>query len=310
MTNSPATPSTDEAIALAQAETDDLLHRVNEQVQDRTFDATDGVILQQLVEILGDGRGTTRLRCATILGEIGSPAIPFLLTALLEHPHVVVRRAAAKTITLIADPSAIPALIQALSEDEDTVVQGSAVGALARMGSAAVPVLLEILASLDRTESAKGHAAWALAFIGSEARADLYREIHSALPAVRSAVVGAIAKIAQENPTEAQAFDLLVQALSDPAENVRYEAASALGNLAYKPAIPHLLELLQHPEWETRKAGALALMKVGDSGEILALRSALTQESEAAVQSVIKLAIGQIERRQREQHSAETDWDD
>jgi bilin biosynthesis protein len=289
---------------IAQATTDTLLITVNAQVQSGCFDSSNADVLQQLVEILGDGRGTTRLRCATILGEIGSPATPVLITALLHHANVVVRRAAAKTLTLIADTTAIPALIQALSEDEDTVVQGSAVGAMARMGTAAVPVLLDILSSPDRTESAKGHAAWALAFIGSEAKADLYREITSELPAVRSAVVGAIAKVAQENPAETQAFQLLVQALTDPAENVRYEAASALGNLAYKPAIPNLIELLHHPEWETRKAGALALMKVAAPETIPALQAALSQEPEAAGQSVIKLAIAQIQRQ-----AAEADWD-
>lgn len=304
MSSTPDSASLSAEAAIAQAATDTLLITVNEQVKSGSFDTSQGDILQQLVEILGDSRGTTRLRCATILGEIGAPATPVLTEALLRHANVVVRRAAAKTITLIGDATAIPALIQALSEDPDTVVQGSSVGALARMGKAAVPVLLEILASHTRSESAKGHAAWALSFIGSEAKTELYREIKSDLPEVRSAVVGAISKVAQENPAEAPAFQLLVQALTDPAENVRYEAASALGNLAYKPAIPNLIELLQHPEWETRKAGALALMKVAEPETIPALQLALTQESEAAVQSVITLAIAQIERQ-----TADSDWD-
>jgi bilin biosynthesis protein len=208
----------------------------------------------------------------------------------------VVRRAAAKTVTLIADPTAIPTLIHSLLHDEDTVVKGSSVGALARMGEASVPVLLEILRSPEYPESTKGHAAWALAFIGAEAKELLYREITSDSEEVRCAVIGAIAKIAQEQPEE-RAFQLLIGSLGDRSQNIRCEAASALGNLTYKGAIPNLLELLAHPDPESRKAAALALMKIGDRETLAPLQTALTQESTAAVGTIIKLAISQIEKQ-------------
>jgi bilin biosynthesis protein len=249
---------------------------------------------------------------AETLGQIGEPATPFLLDALANHQNPVVRRAAAKTITLIADPVAIPTLVHSLLHDDDTVVQGSSVGALARMGEAAVPVLLDILRSPEHPESTKGHAAWALAFIGVEAKDRLYREINSPTAEIRYAVVGAIAKVAQENPQESQAFTLLVEALRDPAEIVREEAASALGNLAYSPAIPNLIELLHHSTWETRKAAVLALMKIGigDSTTetvstiVESLQAAMGQEMTPEVQAVIKLALTQIERQ-----TSTSDWD-
>ncbi|HBE53531.1 MAG TPA: glycosyl transferase family 2, partial [Cyanobacteria bacterium UBA11369] len=100
-----------------------------------------------------------------------------------------------------------------------------------------------------------------------------------------------------------QAFDLLVKALTDSDANVRCEAAAVLGNLAYQPAIPNLAQLLHHPDWETRKAGALALMKAGDRAAIEPLQTALSQESETAVQQVLKLAISQLERKTEEE-----DW--
>jgi bilin biosynthesis protein len=290
------TQSGDDLVLLSQQETDDLLDRVVEQISQQTFDSNDGNLLKQMVECLGDARGMVRLRCAQTLGEIGKPATPFLLEALAHHQNVVVRRAAAKTLTLIADPTTIPTLIHSLLNDEDTVVKGSSVGALARMGKASVPVLLEILASPENPESTKGHAAWALAFIGTEAKEQLYREITSESDEIRGAVVGAIAKVAQEQPEET-AFQLLVNALGDRSQNVRCEAASALGNLAYKPAIPNLLELVHHPDGESRKAAALALMKIGDGETLEPLQAALTQESEAAVKTIIKLAISQIEKR-------------
>lgn len=281
---------------LAQNEVDTLLDRVADQVYQNTFPTSDRQLLEQVVECLGDTRGVVRLRCAQTLGEIGKPATPVLVEALLHHENVVVRRAAAKTLTLIADPSSIPALIQALLNDEDTVVKGSSVGALARMGESAVPVLLEILSSPDNPESTKGHAAWALAFLGAEAKEYLYQQIDSELPEVRCAIIGAIAKLTQEQPEE-RAFKLIITGLGDRAESVRCEAASALGNLAYQQAIPNLIPLLTHENQETRKAAALALMKIGEPSAIDALKVALEQETAAPVQTVINLAISQLEKK-------------
>jgi bilin biosynthesis protein len=293
-------PTVDPAVS------DALIEQVMAQqaTVDPTFNPT---TLAQLVEAMGDTRGMTRLRIATMLSEIGAPATPFLLAALANHPNVVVRRASAKTLTLIADPNTVPQMLQALLTDPDTVVKGSSVGAMARIGAPAVGPLLEILGNADRPEEMKGHAAWALAFIGAEAKELLYPAIHSDSPAVRGAVVGAIAKVAQEEP-KADLFDLLVNALADPDGNVRCEAAAALGNLAYQPAQPELIAMLEHTESETRKAGALALMKLGDASAIALLQSHLTRESDASLHPVLKLAISQLEKR-LEQQSNNDDWD-
>ncbi len=294
--NSPTTSGNDANLQF-QAETDALLEKVSEQVDLEIFDPHDEELLKDLVERLGDPRGITRLRVATTLGEIGESATPFLVDALANHQNVVIRRAAGKTLTIIADPRAVPALVHALLNDEDTVVQGSAVGALARMGEASVPLLLEILGSPAHPESTKGHVAWALSFIGAEAKTHLYREIDSDSPAIRAAVVGAITKIAQENPAEQIAFDLLMRGLQDAEAMVRCEAAAALGNLAYRPARIPLLELLHHPDWESRKSAVLALMKLGDKQAIADLEAVAVQESEASVQAVIKLAISQLSKK-------------
>lgn len=292
MVNSNAETKID-PILLTQAQTDDLLQRVTEQIDLDAFDVNDSETLQLLVESLGDTRGMIRLRCAETLAEIGEITTPFLLDALANHANVVVRRAAAKTITLIADPRAVPHLIHSLLNDEDTVVKGSSVGALARIGEPSVKSLLDILASTDLPESTIGHAAWALAFIGAKAKEYLYQAIASDSPVVRGAVVGAIAKVAQEEPQD-ELFEILLKSLTDVDVDVRCEAAAALGNLAYKPAIPNLIELLNHGDGETRRAAALSLMKVGDSAAIEPLKAALARESESAIQGVIKLAISQI----------------
>lgn len=288
--------------SLSQSETDDLLAKVGIQLQENTFDIKDEVLLKQLVECLGDTRGMTRLRVAETLGKVGQPSTPFLESALSHHQNPVVRRAAAKTLTLIANPQTIPTLIHALLHDEDTVVKGSSVAALAKMGKASVPELLKILESNEHPDSTKGHAAWALTFIGAEAQEYLHQALSSDASEVRAAVIGAIAKVAHEKPEDG-GFQILIKALDDKAEIVRCEAAAALGNLGYQPALPKLIDLLNHPDWETRKSTTLALMKIRDRQALEPLRVAFAKESEVAVQKVINLAINQLEKQSIENAS-------
>jgi bilin biosynthesis protein len=288
MTNPPQTET--QVLELSHSETDDLLARVNREIGQKTFDPNDELVLKQMVECLGDTRGLVRLGFAEALAEVGESAVPFLLEALAHHGNVVVRRAAAKTLTLIGDPVAVPNLIHSLLNDEDTVVKGSSVGALARIGETSVSPLLEILRSPDSPESTKGHAAWALAFIGSKAKEQLYAAYDSNSPEVRVAVVGAIAKVAEETREEKD-LNLLVNSLNDSDVNVRSEASAVLGNLTYQPAVPKLIELLSHSEGETRKSAALALMKIKDASAIAPLKAALAKESEEPIQKAISLSI-------------------
>ena len=297
MTNTPDPARNSQTLLLSHEETDELLDQVNRQLANGTFSYQDQEIIKQMVECLGDTRGLVRLGFAEALGVVGKPAVDTLIEALLHHSNEVVRRAAGKTLTLIEDPVAIPHLIHALLTDEDTVVQASAIGALARIGIASVTPLLEVLASPNSSESNKGHAAWGLAFIGAPAKDQLYTAYNSDSPEVRAAVVGAIAKVVQEDRHDIQSLNLLVNALKDTVADVRSEAAAVLGNLKYQPAIPTLLDLLHHPEAETRQLAALSLMKIGDRQSIPALQTALDQESDLQTSKAINLAVSLLQKQ-------------
>jgi bilin biosynthesis protein len=288
----------EERILEIQAHNDALLDRVEEQITLETLDVSDQALLQQLVEGLGDPRGLIRLRFAETLGEIGELVTPLLRNALASHRNVVVRRAAAKTLTIIGDSSAVPTLLHSFLNDEDTVVRSSSAGALARTGEAAVPALLDILASPDQPEDTKGHAAWALAFIGSEAAEYLYKALDSDSLDVRCAVIGAIAHVAQEQGDE-KSCSILITALTDPEPTIRAEAATAFAQVNYLPAIPHLILAMKDPDLEVRKAAVSSLGKLGGQTEVETLRSVL-QDPETVVQVLAKLAIAQIENRAEE----------
>ena len=292
MTNSP----TISQLTPAQIETDALLQAVNDRISFHTFNANDRDIIQRVIsEGLGDTRGVVRLHAAQILGEIGEPATGLLVEALLHNPNVTIRRATAKTLALIEDPTSVPALLEAFLTDEDTVVHGSSVGALARIGNVAVPALIEIIADTDRSETTKGHAAWALAFIGNEAAEHLYPALQHDSIDVRCAVVSAIAHVAQEKGVE-QACQVLVDSLTDPAAVIRNEAAAALSQINYPPAIPHLIAATQDSDGEVRKAAVSSLGKVGDESAIAPLQAALNDELEV-VRVLAKLALQQLENR-------------
>lgn len=288
-----------------QAEVDEFLAIAREDALTKNFDTTDGDRIKKLVECMGDTRGLTRLAGAETIGLLGKPATPFLVDGLLNHKNVVVRRACAKTISLIADTDTVEALVYAHLNDDDTVVKGSTIGALARMGEASVKELLKFVKDPETSESTKGHAAWALAFIGAEAKEYLYQEINSESESVRSAIVGAIAKIAADKG-EAEDFQALVNFLDDDSETVRCETAAVLGNLIHKPAIPKLLELLNHSQSETRKSAALALMKIKDTDVIPQLKAASEAEQDEALKPIFNLAISLLERQLDED---DDDWD-
>lgn len=295
------TTAVDDLALQIQAENDNLLESIKEQIASKTFDSSNQQLLKQMVEGLGDTRGMVRLGFAQALGEIGKPATPFLTEALANHSNVVVRRAAAKTLTIISDTSAIPNLLNSFLNDEDTVVRSSSAGALARTGEIAAPALLDILASTEYSEDIKGHAAWALAFIGSKASELLYKALNDTSLDVRCAVIGAIGHVAQEQSDE-KSCNLLVASLRDPEPIIRTEAAAALGQINYPPAVEHLITATQDTDLDVRKAAINSLGKIGDSRAMEALQAMLNDEREV-VRVLSKLAIAQIERQ-----SEADDW--
>ncbi|MEG3898382.1 MULTISPECIES: HEAT repeat domain-containing protein [unclassified Microcoleus] len=89
-----------------------------------TFNPNDSELLKKMVECMGDSQGMVRLSLADTLASIGKPATPFLLEALAHHRNPVVRRASAKTLTLICEAIARTTLLEAFLQDEDRVGGG------------------------------------------------------------------------------------------------------------------------------------------------------------------------------------------
>ena len=164
-----AQPNSSDPIQLSGEEAAQLAEGLKQQLRQGEIPAGDSDAIEKMVAGLGDKRGLLRLTFAESLGAIGSAAVPSLCIAMRRHENVTVRRAAAKTLTLINDVKALPDLLEALLEDPDPVVQGSAVGAMACIGAASVDGLLDVLINPKSSQMQIGLASWGLSFVGAKA---------------------------------------------------------------------------------------------------------------------------------------------
>ncbi|MEM6867029.1 MAG: HEAT repeat domain-containing protein [Cyanobacteria bacterium P01_C01_bin.121] len=202
--HSPIENDSSPASSAAQEKVDQLISHVNEQIELLTFDQPNSALLRQMIQSLVDPRRAARISLIEALSQVGEPATPFLLEGLAHHPETVVRRACCNALTNIGDETAVAGLVQALLNDGDISVKSAAAGALAKIGAPAFEAVRGILASPEASESCKGHAAWAMATMSSEVSEQLYRVINDPSPAVRTAVVGAIAQLAQKQLAQKQ----------------------------------------------------------------------------------------------------------
>ena len=281
---------------LNEDEASELAKELKQQLRNGEVPAADGESIERMVAGLGDPRGLMRLTFAESLGVVGKAAVPSLCRALAEHESVTVRRAAAKTLTLIEDPRALPVLQKALLQDPDPVVQGSAVGAMAAVGEEAIDGMLEILINPTSTAMQLGLASWGLAFVGARAPEALRKAATSEHAEIRCAAIAALGDQIQALGDDA-ARELVENALTDAETDVRAEAATLLGKL-HSPdwAVPRLEPLLSDPQGQVRKNAALSLMKLQAAGSIASLSEQLEREQQADVKAVLQLAINQLDQ--------------
>jgi len=282
-------------IQLSEEEALDLATHLKEKLKAGLAIDADPESIAAMVAGLGDPRGLLRLRFADSLGSVGQAAVPSLCQAMLLSEQVTVRRAAAKTLTLISDPASLPALVDAFLNDEDSVVQGSAMGAMAAIGTDAVETILSILEKPESSEMQIGLANWALAFIGDRAPEALRDAATSDHPNVRKAAISALGSQIQSLDAQKDR-DLLCIALSDSCSEIRSEAVTLIGNLEDAEwGESFLVKALSDSDSWVRKNSALSLMKLGCRSSLPILLKLSEQESDPVVSRVMGLAIDRLQ---------------
>ena len=247
-----------------------------------------------LIKGLSDENGLVRRSHAEALAQVGSAALPELIKALLNSKNVIQRRAAAKTLKLVEDPTALPHLIKALTNDSDSVVQFSAAGAIAIFGEAAVNHLIIVLENQEHTEMQYGLAAWCLAFIGAKAPNAIKKAAKSKNQNVKSAAISALEEHIRQSHDQ-EAIQLVENAINDTAENVQIEAIKLVGKLyVIESLIPTLILKLRNKRPDIRKASILSLMQLRINEAINPLTDLLEIEQDINVKAIIELAIKKI----------------
>ncbi len=252
--------------------------------------------IKLLIKGLSDPNGLVRRNYSEELGKLGKVALPALVNALLNSKNVIQRRAAAKTLKLVADPSALPHLIKALTNDSDPVVQCSAAGAIAIFGEEAVHHLIIVLEDLKYTEMQYGLAAWCLAFVGANAPNAIKKAAKSKHTNVKSAAISALEEHILQTQDQ-EAIQLVKSAMNDTAENVQVEAIQLIGKL-YKieSLIPILMSKLKNKNPHIRKASVLSLMQLDIQEAINQLQYLFEVEQDKNVKKIIALAIKKIDK--------------
>src|SRR5262249_26543892 len=192
-----------------------------------------GVTAKVMSEKLRAGQGAERIRAARILGQLRDhEAVPALIDALNGSKELEFKVAAAQSLGLIGDRRAEDALIHAIQMPEGPV-RTAAVRALGKLGDATVTETL-FEAAKDADPSVREAAAGSLSLLGVSIDR-LSADARSPSWQIRAAAMSTFARLG-----DPRGLPVVVAGLNDKDENVRADAARALGVMADPRALDPL----------------------------------------------------------------------
>ena len=284
-------------INLTTQEVTELAEQLKNQSAIGNKPITDEATINRMIAGLADERGLIRRTFAESLGQVGKAALPGLLEVLIKSKSVIARRAAAKTLKLVGDPTALPYLQEALIKDSDPVVQGSSAGAMAVFGDDAIDYLLEVLIAPGCTAMQCGLASWALVFASTGSSERLKQAASSSNSTIKTAAIGALVSNHQ-SLKDHSIRDILINALDDSSAEVRAEATRLIINLEDLKLTENLLiKKLDDKDILVRKNSIMSLMIINSKKSITKIKEIAALENEESILQVINLAIERIKEK-------------
>ncbi len=281
-------------IILKKEEATALSLELKKALIERPITTKDKQKIQFLINGLGDKNGLIRRSFAESLGLIGEHALPGLIQALRNSSNVTIRRAAAKTLKLVGDPSALPHLHEALMTDKDPVVQGSAAGAMAIFGKTSIKYLLKVLNNPISSEMQCGLASWALEFAGKGCTEILKEAAKSDNFKVRAASISALgsqSEYLEDNETN----QILLNSLNDKSPEARAEATRLITKINQPELIRSLLiEKLNDSDSLVRKSAVLSLISLNHHDTLFILKEIALIEKDISVLNIINFGIRKL----------------
>jgi hypothetical protein len=206
------------------------------------------------VEGMRSRRAWRRAAAAYALGDMACPEVVPVLAGALEDRNDEVRAAAVRSLGRLRDPTVTETLVESLVAHR--VPRGMAGAALLQMGSEAVPELRRIAGHEDA--AVRQVALTVLGLVGDSGDADVALEaIRDPAGDVRAAAARALGRIGMGGAEPA-----LREALGDPEHYVRAEAAEALGALGAYAAVPRLVQIARTDRFKPARAAAQAVAAI------------------------------------------------
>jgi HEAT repeat protein len=201
--------------------------------------------------------------CSALDAAADESRLPELRRLLMQGDNFFVREAAAFPVARLEGLRALPALVHAKQrgseEGHDNDGLNTLMADLVESHQVeAVPLLLRMLA--EPSEESRSAAAWLLGFVAEAASPDaLLAVLDDPSPHVRAAAAGSLSSF----PNISGVADALIRLLgADVDEQVRVSAASALGYLGDKRALPALRRAFEDPEERVRTFASYAVSKL------------------------------------------------
>ncbi len=239
---------------------------------------------------LSDDSSEVRREAVETLAKIGGKEALGGLIRALNDPEEGVRDMAAYGLRGNCDPAAIAALTERLGNDESVKFRRSAAYSLyCTKDRSAVPGLLLAIQDVENGDI-RQFGEWGLCEIGGDQAAsgliDILRNPMS-LGRQRAATALGIMK-------DREALPALSEALREPDEDLRERAAGALGRIGDSAATPVLIEALKDPEENVRREAAWALGNFKEPSVVMALTEVSTDDVKAEVRRKAVQALSVI----------------
>lgn len=245
-----------------------------------------------LIKALKSDNVGLRIESAKALGEIRDPSAVSALAAALkdENEHVqwtaIIALYDISTHRKITNASTIAAVVGTLNHKNERM-RGYAINTLYHTKDAsAVPALIGRMTDKNEDKNLRRHAAEALGEIGDASAVPALAEALKDKD-IRGSAIEALVKIGKP------AVPALIEALKNENKDVRWIAATALGDRGDASAIPTLIEALEEEKHWVRQITIEALVKIGKPA-VPALKEAQKNEK---TQSIATEALERIEKQ-------------
>lgn len=213
---------------------------------------------QEIIKMLASADENQRANSAEELGQLRKPCSYDALIVALEDPSDLVKTSAARAIGLIGNKQGAYPLANLLRKNSNPKIRRACVVAIGRLKNPAGAKVL-------RTELRKKNSPLlvptirALGNVRDKKSASDIKNILQQSKSIQARSASAVA-IGQINSAGAQ--EILLNALTDPAELVRYQALCALARIGKINALGKIKPLLKDSDYSVRQAAKNAIKKI------------------------------------------------